>query len=64
MNLNKIKTTTKYDEHPILKGILLSFIYALIMQILWNLLLPQLFHFPYITYWQALGLRILIKNIF
>jgi len=31
---------------------------------LWNILLPVIFHFPVITFWQSLGLLILIRIIF
>lgn len=36
---------------------------ALVMQ-LWNWLLPQLFDWPEITFWQALGLLALCRTLF
>jgi hypothetical protein len=35
-----------------------------IVMTLWNALLPQLFHLPLITFWQALGLLVLSKILF
>jgi hypothetical protein len=35
-----------------------------IVMLLWNALLPVLFHFPVITLWQALGLLLLTKILF
>lgn len=35
-----------------------------IVMLLWNALLPSLFHFPVISFWQALGLLILTKILF
>jgi hypothetical protein len=32
--------------------------------ILWNILLPELFQFPVIDFWQALGLIILSRLLF
>ncbi|HUB62800.1 MAG TPA: hypothetical protein VL978_18930 [Puia sp.] len=35
-----------------------------IVMLLWNALMPQIFHLPLITFWQALGLLILTKILF
>src|ERR1700749_1707574 len=35
-----------------------------IVMLLWNALMPELFHLPLITFWQALGLLILTKILF
>ena len=35
-----------------------------VVEMLWNALLPHLFHFPEITYWEALGILILSKLLF
>jgi hypothetical protein len=40
------------------------FIIGSIVMLLWNALLPALFHLPAITFWQALGLLILSKLLF
>ena len=40
------------------------FIFGNIVMLLWNALLPALFHFPLITFWQALGLLVLSKILF
>jgi len=39
-------------------------VFSGIVMLLWNNLLPALFHFPVITFWQALGLLILAKILF
>jgi Ca2+/H+ antiporter, TMEM165/GDT1 family len=40
------------------------FIFGSIVMLLWNALLPVLFHFPVISFWQALGLLLLSKLLF
>ena len=40
------------------------FICGSAVMLLWNALLPALFHFPLITFWQALGLLLLSKLLF
>lgn len=47
-----------------LKIILGVFITSLLLMWLWNMLVPQIFSGPVITYWQALGLLILSKLLF
>ena len=39
-------------------------VFSTIVMLLWNALLPNLFHFPTITFIQALGLLILSKLLF
>jgi len=39
-------------------------VFSTIVMLLWNALLPSLFHFPEITFPQALGLLILSKILF
>jgi len=40
------------------------FIFGSVVMLLWNALLPVLFHFPVISFWQALGLLLLTKILF
>jgi hypothetical protein len=40
------------------------FLFGNIVMLLWNALLPVLFHFPIISFWQALGLLLLAKILF
>lgn len=35
-----------------------------IVMLLWNALMPEIFHLPAITFWQALGLFLLTKILF
>ena len=41
-----------------------AFIIGSIVMLLWNALMPVLFHLPAVTFWQALGLLILTKILF
>ncbi|HMH20206.1 MAG TPA: hypothetical protein VK563_00450 [Puia sp.] len=41
-----------------------AFVFGGVVMLLWNALLPVLFHFPVISFWQALGLLLLIKILF
>lgn len=38
-----------------------TFINGLLIKLVWNWLIPQLFHLPRITYWQAIGLYALFQ---
>jgi amino acid transporter len=38
--------------------------FGMIVMLLWNALMPEIFHLPTITYWQALGLLVLTKIFF
>lgn len=40
------------------------FVIGSIVMLLWNALLPVIFHLPLISFWQALGLLILTKILF
>lgn len=42
---------------------LLSLFGAWIFQLLWNWLVPDLFHGPFLSFWKAWGLTILIQLI-
>src|SRR6478609_7249043 len=52
----------------VIKGIIFFiifiFLFGFISMSLWNALVPDLFHGPVITYWQALGLLLLGKIFF
>lgn len=39
-------------------------LFGYVTMLLWNWLVPDLFHGPVITYWQALGLLALVKIFF
>jgi hypothetical protein len=38
--------------------------FSYVTMLLWNALLPVIFHLPLITFWQALGLMILARLLF
>jgi hypothetical protein len=45
-------------------GILGIFAFGSIVMLLWNALIPAIFHLQEITFWQALGLLVLTKILF
>lgn len=40
------------------------FIFGSIVMLLWNALMPAIFHLPVISFWQAVGLLLLSKLLF
>jgi hypothetical protein len=48
----------------ILMVIIGVFVVGSIVMLLWNALMPVIFHLPLISFWQALGLLILTKILF
>ena len=48
----------------ILLAIVGVFAFGSIVMLLWNALMPVIFHLPLITFWQALGLLLLTKILF
>ena len=44
--------------------VLVSFFSGILVFWLWNALLPVLFGFPVITFWQAIGLTLLCNLLF
>ena len=48
----------------ILGMVLFVFIGGEVVKLLWNWLLPPLFGFPRLTFWQALGLLVLCRILF
>ncbi|HVU98907.1 MAG TPA: hypothetical protein VHE34_26980 [Puia sp.] len=38
--------------------------FGIIVMLLWNALMPEIFHLPTISFWQALGLFLLAKILF
>ncbi len=45
-------------------GVTIAALIGLVVMLLWNWLVPELFKGPVISYWQALGLLVLSKIIF
>jgi hypothetical protein len=43
---------------------LVALLLGLPLQILWNLLMPELFSLPYISFWQACGLNLIAGILF
>jgi len=48
----------------IILAIIGVFVFGSIVMLLWNALMPVIFHLPLISFWQALGLLILTKILF
>jgi hypothetical protein len=44
--------------------ILVALLFGLPLQILWNLLMPEIFSLPYISFWQACGLNLIAGILF
>ena len=44
--------------------ILIVILLGVPLQILWNLLMPELFGLPYISFWQACGLNLIATILF
>ena len=44
--------------------LLIPLVKSAVLMLIWNAILPDLFHFQPINYWQALGLFILCKILF
>jgi len=40
------------------------FAFGTIVMLLWNALMPEIFHLPQVSFWQALGLLLLTKILF
>lgn len=55
----KIDTDTLMKR---IKLVTLLGLYALIIMLLWNTIVPNVFTLTTITYWQALGLRLLVNT--
>jgi hypothetical protein len=45
-------------------GIIAIFAFTLVVMLLWNWLVPELFRGPELSYWQTLGLLVLSKILF
>ncbi len=45
-------------------GIMFFFVFTFVVEALWNWLMPALFGWHVITYWQALGVLVLSKIFF
>lgn len=45
-------------------GIIGIAIFGSVVMLLWNALMPVIFHLPLLTFWQALGLLVLTKILF
>lgn len=39
------------------------FLSAWVIELLWNWLIPTLFHGPIVTYWEALGILVLLSIV-
>lgn len=50
--------------NAVLEWVGITFGSALILMLLWNWLMPELFKLPAITYWQSLGLHVLCNLLF
>jgi hypothetical protein len=63
-NLNRNLKILVFAPVGIAGLVLFTFIVGEIVRRLWNWLLPSLFGFPAITFWQAIGLLVLARILF
>ena len=59
----KARTGFKYAGFGVL-GVAAVFGFTLVVMLLWNALVPELFRGPELGYWQTLGLLVLSKILF
>jgi hypothetical protein len=45
-------------------AVILCGVFGLTTMLLWNALVPELFHGPFLTFWQAVGLLVLLHILF
>ena len=64
MNMSKGRKWLVLAPFAILGILLFTFIGGEVVKLLWNWLLPPLFGFREITFWQALGLLVLCRILF
>jgi hypothetical protein len=67
MNMNRrFRTRSKITKviGIIIMAIIGIFAFGSIVMLLWNALMPVIFHLPLIGFWQALGLLLLTKILF
>lgn len=64
MDIHRNKNRNMRRAFYIAFMLLIPLIKSFLVMLLWNAILPDLFHFPTISYWQALGLFILCKILF
>ena len=59
-----MKNTIKFRFAGI--GIMLATcaVFGVVVMLLWNMLMPQIFALPFLNYWQAVGLLILARLLF
>jgi hypothetical protein len=62
--MNKRKRLLLMAPFAIVGIVVFAFIGGEVVRLLWNWLLPELFGFPQITFWQALGLLALCRILF
>lgn len=59
----RARTGFKYAGFGVL-GVAAIFGFTLVVMLLWNALVPELFNGPVLAYWQTLGLLVLSKILF
>lgn len=62
--MKKAATIFGWTIAVLLLGAALSLVFAAPVYYLWNWLMPELFHLPTVTFWQALGLTVLCWLLF
>lgn len=47
-----------------IEDVIVFLLCSMIVFFLWNLILPDLFNFPHINYWQTLGIMLICRFLF
>jgi succinate dehydrogenase hydrophobic anchor subunit len=64
MSLEEAKKNVANVVASIVTGVVLTLLLSFILMTIWNILLPDLFGFKQIAYYQAVGLFIMCKILF
>ncbi|MGA9119933.1 MAG: hypothetical protein WB699_11270 [Bacteroidota bacterium] len=60
-----MKTVRKHRIAFIVSGVIAAlFVFSGLVMLLWNLLMPQIFGLPLLSYWQGMGLFVLAHVLF
>lgn len=61
---NRPEHRTNRPHYRLWKDLILILLFGLLVQLLWNAMIPNLFGLSRIAYWQSVGLIVLGKLIF
>jgi len=59
-----MKNTVKFRFAGIGIMLVTCAVFGVVVMLLWNILMPQIFALPFLNYWQAVGLLIMARLLF